>query len=110
MRIHAEEVRHALRLEVPGVEEAKLLMATALMLHGPVDVTVTLMHPHLESNPIVHGLGFEMWVLLKIGLLPALMVAYLISHEHPITRLMTLLLVALGVVLILPNIAVVLLL
>lgn len=52
------------------------LAIAVVLLHGPLDVYLTLAAPHLEANPVVNAIGFELWAVVKTGVLSMLPVAY----------------------------------
>jgi hypothetical protein len=53
------------------------LMASAIALHGPVDMTLTSMFWPREANPLVEYMGLEPWLGFKTALLAALLAVYL---------------------------------
>lgn len=50
--------------------ETTLLLAclSAIAIHGPLDVFLTSLAFHFESNPLVTQLGLKQWVFLKASL------------------------------------------
>lgn len=88
-------------------------LATAVVgLHGVLDIATTGLakllglFEQLEGNPIVLALGFERWLAINTGAIIAFAPIYLLAREHPSTRAMLWILVALGLVLIAPNVAI----
>lgn len=83
--------------------EAHLLIA-AVLLHGPVDVLVTLQALHLESNPLIHEIGIGLTILVKATALLGLVITYHLAAGHPRRWVPPAILTGLGLLLILPNI------
>lgn len=99
------------RLPRIPMESFGWLMVFALALHGPVDLLITISHRHLESNPVVLALGWELWLAVKVAAIPAAALVWWELRRERRTRAMAYLLATmlliLGELLILPNILVV---
>ena len=78
-----------------------LLLAAAL--HGPLDVAVTSMYWHLESNPVVIDLGLWPWVAVKGLALVGLAAAWALSRGHWASAWLVRAVAVAGVLLIVPN-------
>jgi len=89
---------------------AASLPLVVLLLHGPLDVAITLSAPHLESNPVVHALGWELWLLAKPALLAGTVAVWYDAHRPPryrrAARVWLAVLVALGLFAVVGNLAV----
>ena len=83
------------------------ILASVVVLHGVVDVALTLAVPHAESNPIVLALGWPAWLGVKavatIGILAVGVWISRAGYEHVVRRCGAVLLVV-GVPLIVPNV------
>jgi len=85
------------------------LVYLSLLLHGPVDMTLTSLTWGMEANPLVRHMGLTPWLGFKTGLLVALAAVYYwwIRPREPL-RTTTLVLVAfsaLGAAVMLSNLA-----
>jgi len=81
-----------------------------LLLHGPLDVAITLSAPQLESNPVVHALGWELWLAIKPAVLAGAVAVWYDAHRPPrydrAARVWLAVLLAFGLVAVLGNLAV----
>lgn len=109
-----ETARAILQTEATRVD---WLAAAALLLHGPVDVGTTLFIQLVcgkeDDNPVVERLGPTRWLQVKALVVAGIVVAWAIGRgfvgdEEPDPRLQLPLglFVLLGVVFVLPNLAV----
>jgi len=94
----------------PGIADyERQLLAAAALLHGPVDVLLTVPAWHLEGNPVVLELGLGPTIVVKALALTALALTYRASEPHPYRWLPSAILLVLGLLLILPNLPIILL-
>jgi len=87
----------------------RILVIAVFLLHGPLDVSVTLAFWELESNPVVVELGPARWLLLKAVTLAGLWLAYYWAGEYRGLRPFLWLLLLVGGVFIVPNLLLVVL-
>jgi len=80
-------VKHSFRQATPTISPSVAWLPLAvLLLHGPLDVAITLSAPQLESNPVVHALGWELWLAVKPALMGATVLMWYDAHlENPDT-------------------------
>lgn len=104
------------RRSVAGLRRTDQLTAAALLLHGPIDVALTAIGRRVigggpgspgdpEGNPVVRRLGERRWLLVKGLAIAGALVAWYIGRGSPWINLPLYALVALGVLLVLPNAA-----